>query len=390
MIKRFDPHKNKEKWEQWKKNNESSISGLSVYNSRIILQYLKDMETGINVSISNKKGSRSPTRLNTLKNRMILLSKHFDRVYGLEKITDISEDQLMKFFSSMREGKIRKQNNQVYRSVRDYAKIFKAFWHWYQKVSKKKGIEISDITVYLDTTGPKPEWVYLNEKQVRELFENAKYKYKVLIMFLFDSGIRSPTELMNIKVSDLYNDFKELHIRDEVSKTFGRRIKLMLCSELLKEYVESKKLKSEEYIFKGNHTAINRYLKRLGKKVFGDKKSLAGKKYSKITMYDFRHISCCYWLPRYKSESALKFRFGWKKSDKIHYYSEMLGMKDTISEEDLLVDFTKTEIEKRLTVFENENKILGEEVVMLKSQIKEIGKWVNKVYDNFGVVVGGV
>ena len=51
------------------------------------------------------------------------------------------------------------------------------------------------------------------------------------MMFLFDSGIRSPTELMNVKVSDLFNDFKELNIREEISKTFGRRIKLMICSE---------------------------------------------------------------------------------------------------------------------------------------------------------------
>lgn len=33
----------------------------------------------------------------------------------------------------------------------------------------------------------------------------------------------------------------------------------------------------------------------------------------------------------------------------IHYYSEFLGMKDTITEEDMLIDITKTEIEKRLT-----------------------------------------
>jgi hypothetical protein len=42
-----------------------------------------------------------------------------------------------------------------------------------------------------------------------------------------------------------------------------------------------------------------------------------------IKMYDFRHSSCCYWLPRYKSENALKYRFGWKKSDMISYYSHL-------------------------------------------------------------------
>ena len=73
----------------------------------------------------------------------------------------------------MRSGEIRKANDGKYNSVRDYAKIFKAFWHWYKKVEKKKGNEIKDITVYLDTSGTKPERGYLDEKQVRQLCENT-------------------------------------------------------------------------------------------------------------------------------------------------------------------------------------------------------------------------
>jgi len=369
---KFDPHKNKERWEKWKSQNHSGISGISEYNSEIILKYLNDMELGINISITNKKGSRSPTRLNSLKNRMVLLAKHFEKRYDLDKITNISEEQLIGFFTKMRSGEIRKANNGIYKSVRDYAKILKAFWHWYQKSSKKQGMEISDITVDLDTSGTKPEWVYLKEEQVKKLCENANYEYRVLIMFLLDTGIRAPTELINVKVGDLYNSYKELYIRDEISKTFGRKIKLMLCSDLLREYIESKGLQKDNYLFQMNPKVINRYLKRLGKKVFGDKKSLAGQKYSELTMYDFRHISCCYWLPRYKSESALKYRFGWKKSDKIHYYSELLGMKDTISEEDLLIDVTKTEIEKRLLKAENDKEVLQDRVDSMEKQMQKI------------------
>ncbi|MBU4348069.1 hypothetical protein KJ671_01000, partial [Patescibacteria group bacterium] len=178
----------------------------------------------------------------------------------------------------------------------------------------------------------------------------------------------------NIKVSDLIQDCKELNIRDEVSKTFGRRIKLMLCSDLLREHIKFKNLQYDDYLFKISPPSVNQYLKRLAKRVFGDKKSLAGQKYSDLTMYDFRHCSCCYWLPRYKSESALKFRFGWKKSDKIHYYSEMLGMRDTIQEEDLLVDITKTEIEKQLSNSKKENEIMKERLIILENQMKTIAK----------------
>jgi hypothetical protein len=46
--------------------------------------------------------------------------------------------------------------------------------------------------------------------------------------------------MMNIKISDFYNNFKELNIRQETTKTFCRKIKLMICSDLVREYVRSK------------------------------------------------------------------------------------------------------------------------------------------------------
>ena len=145
----------------------------------------------------------------------------------------------------MRNGVIKRQDGRKYRATRDFVKIFKAFWHWYQKVARKAGKEVGDITIYLDSSGEKPEWVYLNEDQVRQFADNCNLKYKTIVMFLFDTGIRAPTEMMNVKVSDLSPDYKELNIRDETSKTFGRKIKLMICSGLLKRYVEENNLNNQ-------------------------------------------------------------------------------------------------------------------------------------------------
>jgi len=47
-------------------------------------------------------------------------------------------------------------------------------------------------------------------------------------------------------------------------------------------------------------------------------------------------------------------------------------MKDTISEEDLLLDITKTEIEKRLTKAEREVEFLSEDNEHMKNQMKSI------------------
>lgn len=376
---KIDPYKHKERYLAWKERVSKGIPEISPDNSEIILKYLSDMERGLNISSVSVKGSRSYIRLNSLREKMVSLSRRFEELYGLKKITDINEEQLLGFFADMKSGLIKRRDGKEFKSIDTPARDFKAFWHWHQKVSKKKGIEIADLTVDLDTRRDKPAWVYLTEGEVKQLFDAAKPRYKALIMFLFDTGIRSPTELINVKVSDIFNDFKELNIREETSKTFGRRIKLMLCSDILKEYVNNKKLEQSDYLFPITPARANEYLKRLAKSVFGEKTSPAGAKYAELTMYDFRHISCCYWLPRYKSESALKYRFGWKKSDKIHYYSELLGMKDTISEDDMFTDLTKTEIEKKLAKSEKQRSIMEEKIKTMEFQMVNIMDLVKKL-----------
>lgn len=54
------------------------------------------------------------------------------------------------------------------------------------------------------------------------------------------------------------------------------------------------------------------------------------------------------------------------------YYSEMIGMKDTIQEDDMFVDITKTEVEQRLTKAEQEKALLIEEMEIMKKQMSEI------------------
>jgi len=377
---KIDPYKHKERYLRWKERAKEGIKDVSKANFNLIVNYLTDMENGINIASRSARGARGYARLNTLRERLLFFCKRFKEDYDLNNISKIKEEQIISLFSKMRRGEIKRKDGKDYTSVGDYVKAFKAFWHWHMKVRKKEGIEILDITNDLDPTNPKPKWVYLDEKQIKKLCGAVKPEYRTLIMFILDSGIRSPTELINVRISDFYNNFKEVNIREEISKTFGRRIKLMLCSELIKEYVVEKNLKKDDYIFPIKPYIFNKYLKRVAKKVFGDEESPAGQKYSDLTMYDFRHISCCYWLPRYKSESALKYRFGWKKSEKIHYYSELLGMKDTIVEEDLLIDVTKTEIEKRLLKAERGNELLQEQIKNMQEQMNKILRAVSGVY----------
>ena len=258
-------------------------------------------------------------------------------------------------------------------------------WHWYQRINRKERIDIRDITVDLDARDKKPYFNYFTIEQLSQLCNEAKYPYRILMMFLFDTGIRAPTEMMNVKVSDLqWNEEKghyNLTIREETSKTFGRRIKLLLCSGMLREYITNKKIKPDEFIFTTRHNSVNQYFRNLGwrilklGKLLGTRKKVNGTYYyleNGLTMYDFRHSSACYWLVRYKSESALKYRFGWKKSEMIHYYTELLGMKDTIEEEDLYVDVSKTQLERELTNKGNEITLLQEQVHAQEGKMAEM------------------
>lgn len=135
---KIDPHNYKEAYLNWKNSINKYIPDISERNSELILDYLFDMEQGLNVASVSKKGSRSYARLCNLKQRLIFLTKLFEVKYNLIDITQISERILHEFFTGMKNGTITRLDGKTYQSPTDYVKIFKAFWHWWQKVNRKK------------------------------------------------------------------------------------------------------------------------------------------------------------------------------------------------------------------------------------------------------------
>ena len=362
----IDPRKNKERYEKWNRR----IKGISKEDEALILKYIDDMENGLNVSPHVKKGARSYSRLNTLISRMTAITKIIEQNLGKTNLKELTEQDVHHIFTSMRKGKIRKADGEIYKSTADYVKVFKAFWRWHKRSNKKNGIYLPDITEDLDSSyNNKPKWVYFTVEEMNLMIVNSKFKYKVLMYLLFDSGVRAPHELVNIKgkdITELKNSNKlQLRIRDETSKTFGRKIKLMLCSYFLKQYLKQNKIKSEDFVFKISPATVNRYLTRIGKRILNKEG---------ITMYDFRHNSACYWLPRYKSEAAIKYRLGWKKSEMIHYYTEFLGMKDTIQDDDMYIDVSKTQLENELEREKSQRQILGDRLEQIEKQLSQINK----------------
>ncbi len=347
-------NKEKDRWNSWKtKYSTSQIEGISKENSDVILRYLKDMEIGYNVGTKACKGSRSPRRLNDLKDRMTIFAKWFQTYLNVKDITKINEEEVIQLFHKIKTGEIKKNKGGEYKSVDTLGKAFKAFWHWWIKTNRKNKIIIDDITQDIDMSTEKPDWVYLSEPQWRLLAESLSYDYKVLVYFLIDTGLRPPLELTPLKVSDVTVDSQGityLDIKKHKKGSFPRKIRLVVSAEIIQEYIKLKHKKPEDYLFIFNPDVVNRNLKKQAVALFGDINTPAGHKMSKLTMYDFRHCSCCYWLPLYPNEQGIKYRFGWKKSDKIHYYSELIGMQDTITDEDRLLDVTKNDIFNRFNI----------------------------------------
>jgi integrase len=378
---RRDPWRHRDRYVDWRGKSNEGIEGLSPAASRLVLNFLDDMELGRNAAGSSRRGGRSHARLNNLRQRLIFVARQLQQRYGVQLLTEVSEAQLHDYFGGMRSGAICRLDGGTYRSTGDYVKVFRSFWHWYMKVQRKEGKTVPDLCMDLDDRAERAPWVYLTREDVERLCRQASFKYRVLITFLFDTGIRSPTELLNVRVEDISGDASQLRIREAASKTFGRTINLMLSSILVREWIAAEHLGPSDFLFSVSPPVVNRTLRGLAARVLGSGRSPAGKTYDRLTMYDFRHSAACYWLPRYKQESALKYRFGWKRTQMIEYYTGFLGMKDTITTDDLELGADRTAMEQKLDEARREKVLMEERLQAMNREMQRILQVVERLAD---------
>lgn len=388
-----DPHSVMHRFLQWKKSavcpdgraNQDFFTDISPLHADALVRYILDMEAGRNVARGSKKGQRGFQHLLSTASRLRVLLRQLEEHTG-KRAMDFVEERVIDTFNAMRSGQILSTQGKVYQSTWNYAKIFRAFWRWHIRRKRKEGIHVPDITEDLDSgVDRKPAWSYFTLDGAKKMAALTNLECRALILFLFDSGIRAPKEMMNVRVKDL-TDIPDsenlcLNIRHETSKTFGRKIKLLLCSQVLKEYIKTAGLHSEDFLFSANPATYNKRLGQLGFKALGigERRESARKDGGApfvnirggVTMYDFRHNSVCYYLPIYKGESQLMYRFGWNNSSMIRYYSEWMGMRDTIGDDDILVDTTRTEVEQQLEAEKGRSELLKEQ---LKSQGQELAE----------------
>lgn len=326
---------------------------VSLENERLIEAMVNDFKIGKNVSVAT--GGRTEATLRKNRYRMLAICHFAENNFGLKDISKITEDQILTIFEQMQKGKIKTQAGKIFTSVESYQATFKAFWNWFMKKERRENSrEIPNVVQDIIAKRKQPEFVYFTIDDLTKMEKLAKHDYRVLMWFLFDSGVR-PEEMKELLCEDISFNSNDsvvtLTVRNHVAKkgSFGRKIKLMLCKDLIRDWIKEKK--GSELLFPLHPHVVNQYLGRISEKVIG----------KRITMYDFRHNSCCYWMNIYKKDQALKYRFGWKKSEMIEYYSRYIGLQDDVTENDLVSEEVRTKMEKDISKLQTQLTLKDEE-----------------------------
>jgi integrase len=389
----IDPLKKQQLYENWKKKTKDGIPGITKANSDLILAFIQDMELGINVSKLAKPGKRSPSRLNALGYPLRRIAEIVEESCNKKCFKDLRREEVHKVFDDMKEGRILRKDGLAYTAPDDYIRDFICFWNWFMKVEalkREKDIlekgktnrkEVFNIVEYLDRARKDNKFVYFTLDQLKQVLPHLNKDYRVLALFLFDSIVRSPSEISNLYVNDLGIEDNEVYvnIRQEVSKTYGRKFNLVLADEELKEYIKRKKLNHSDRLFSFyTMPTFNKTLQKAFIKVFGDRMTPGGKPYSELTGYAFRHSGACY-LRSLKGVSIdkLMVRGGWSNLRRINYYTKFLGLDGRIEREHLV---EKPEVnENMMKVIQMQNDELSK---LRKEIIQIIGATVKAIARN--------
>ncbi|MEN7982119.1 MAG: hypothetical protein ABFQ65_01585 [Nanoarchaeota archaeon] len=355
---KLDVHGHKQRYIRWKESvKEEGEDNLSKNNSDILIKFIFDMEMGVNVSRKSVKGGRSYPRLNNLRQRLAQIMR-MNEERGIKDITKITEKKIAEFFRDIREGDIRRKDGKKYSSPQDYVKIFKTFWNWWIKVNRKKQISIYNISEDLDSSvDESPHFVYIEKEDFTNKFLPYFDKEEQLILtFVYDSLIRSPTELKSFQTKEVFekNEDVWINISDEISKVMGRQLNLIYCGKEILKYIKEKEKKPYDYLFEFSHLMLHKKMQKVAEQIWGDKVShpKAKGKFKEMTLYDLRHsgaISLRIKIqenPEALSLDTLRERGGWKNYRMLDYYTKFIGLSGEIKKDKLKLEEDKTKLEQ--------------------------------------------
>lgn len=331
--------------------------GLNKINSKLFTEYFIDLGKRKSAGYVNRNRSK-------IKSIFIGLEKK-----GVKDIRKATMNQVEEYFFEWCKT----------HSV-DYAQRWNAFWSWYKTKNRREGIIVQEITLKLNDFGngnkKESSFVWLTKEEFDKFRSHFDKDKQLILLFCFDSIIRSPTELMSLKVENIYikNDEVWLHIPEEISKTIGRKFNLVYSGDLILEYIKDKK--PDEYLFEFSPSMFNKEMQKIAKQLWKDKKSEGGEFYENITMYDLRHSGAIHYRQLFQktgqSLDLLRERGGWSDFKMINYYTKRLGLSGHISKEKMLLEEDRTKIEKKVEVMEKQIEQLLVNIQNKKRKVKDM------------------
>jgi len=378
-MPKVDVHNLEGRYKNWKARAlQHGEENLIKKNSDVLLKYVFDMEVGVNISNRSKKGARSYSRLYNIKNRLSQIIRWLEE-RGVKDITKIKEKEVMDLFNDMRKGTIKNSKGEIYKSTADYAEVFRSFWHWWMKVNKKESKVILDITEDLDTTKEDSKFVNITKEELEKMLPYFSQDEQVVLLFVFDSLIRAPTEILSLQVKDVFqrDGIIWVNIRKEISKTIGRTLNFLYCGDALIDYIKRNKLQPNDFLFNFSYSVFTEKLQTVAKQIFDNKISEAGEFYKKITLYDLRHSGAIHLRllaqkTKKISVDALRQRGGWTDFDMLNEYTRFLGLTGEIDSNDLLIEADKSKLEKEIDDLKKVNVVQQDNIIKLTSEVEKL------------------
>lgn len=353
--------------------DKNGIDGIGKKNSKLIFDYICDMETGLNMSKS-KRGQRSFKRMNVTRALIVGLTERLE-ARGVKNLEKTTSKDFAELINDMRKGVEATKKGGKYSecSISDFVRIFKAFWNWHKRVQKKEGIIVEDITEDFSGNYAKTRFVYITKEQLEEMLPYLSEEEQMFSLFLFDSIMRCPSEVFSLKMKDIFLRDGEVwvNIPDEASKTYGRVFNLLYCGEAIKKYIKDKN--SNEYLWDFNYKNYLSKIKKVAVQVLGEGIShpKAEKKFSELGGYDFRHSGSIHLRVLAQKNNSISLdsirqRGGWNDFEMLNYYTRFIGLTGKIEKEALLIQEDKSRLEKELEKVKRElrdNKIFQKEML---------------------------
>jgi len=357
-MQKRDVYNHTKNFEDWKSQLTPKYieEKLTKLNSKLFVDYF------IYLGNTKSKGHTNRTR-SKIKSIFIGLQKK-----GIKDISKITEKQVNDYFL----GWCKTHSE-------DYVKRFLAFWSWWKKENRRNGIVIQDIILDLkdfkNGSSGESNFVWLNKEnfdKFRSYFDEDK---QTILLFCFDSIIRAPTELLSLKVENIYQKNGEvwIDIPKSISKTIGRKFNLVYSGESVLKQIEKHKLKSEDYLFDFSPSLFNQEMQDIAKQLWKNEKSEGGEYFEKITLYDLRHSGAIHFRQLFQktgqSLDLLRERGGWTDFKMINYYTKRLGLDGYISKEKMLLEEDKTKIEKKVELLQENIKLYRKQSIMQNALI---------------------